>query len=121
MQPATAAAAAGLLAGMGRSLQSDLRQSDRALWPALIAGYKPGGTKLFTSGRRQPILYSGSLTSYDQRFGPPDLARAISTGCSAVLARDTWLIVDGPVTSPALQGEVLFLVRDGHLLMYYAQ
>jgi hypothetical protein len=37
------------------------------------------------------------------------------------MAGKTWMIVDGPRASPALQSEWLFLNRHGHVLLYYNQ
>jgi hypothetical protein len=104
----------------GHSLTQDLRLADRTFWPVLIRGWQPGATRVFTPGR-PAILYSGPLESYHSSEGPPDFTKLISAGCGPRLARNTWMIVDGPRRSPALQGELLFLNRRGHVLLYYAQ
>jgi len=116
----SATAARRAMPKFGRSLTQGLRHSDRAFWPVLISGWQAGATRVFTPGR-PAILYSGPLESYHSSQGAPDLTKLISAGCGASLARNTWMIVIGPRRSPALQGELLFLNRRGHVLLYYAQ
>jgi hypothetical protein len=105
---------------LGHSLTQDLRLADRAFWPALISGWRSGANRVFTP-YQPPILYSGPLASYHSSQGPPDFTKLISAGCGTRLARDTWMIVGGPRRNPAIQGELLFLNRRGHVLLYYAQ
>jgi hypothetical protein len=116
----TAAVARRTIPKFGHRLSQDLRLTDRAFWPVLIGGWRAGSNRVFTPDR-SPILYSGPLESYHSSEGPPDFTKLISAACGASLARKTWMIVDGPRRSPALQGEFLFLDRRGHVLLYYAQ
>lgn len=114
-----AAAARALIPKLGRSFQKDLRLTDRVFWPVVLIGWqRPHGHARVD---RRPILYSGPLESYHQSEGPPDYTRRISASCGARLAAETWMIVDGPRASPALQNEWLFLTRRGHVLLYYNQ
>lgn len=117
----SSAAARGLIPKLGHSFARDLRLTDRTLWPTVISGWQPGGSRAFTPSRSRPVLYSGPLESYHSSEGPPDFTKLISAGCGTRIARDTWMIVDGPRTSPALQGEWLFVNRHGHVLLYYDQ
>jgi hypothetical protein len=105
---------------LGHSFAGDLRLTDRAFWPAVRSGWQPGGSQIAAPARRPPI-YSGLLGSYRSSAGPPDFTGLITAGCGARLARDTWMIVEGPRRSPALQSEWLFLDRRGHVLLYYNQ
>jgi hypothetical protein len=124
LQPFTAGGATtarAVIPKLGRSFHEDLRLTDRAFWPTILIGWQqpPGQGPAHRSHR--PILYAGPLQSYHQSEGPPDFARAISSACGDRLARDTWMIVDGPRPNPALQSEWLFLTRRGHVLLYYNQ
>jgi len=136
LQPFTAGnatTARALIPKLRRSFREDLRLTDRAFWPTILIGWQqpprqgpaPGLTQRErlrqARGGHRPILYAGPLESYHQSEGPPDFTRAISAGCGTRLARDTWMVVDGPRTSPALQSEWLFLTRRGHVLLYYNQ
>jgi hypothetical protein len=116
----SAAAARGVIPKLGHSFRDDLRLTDRTFWPVIASGWQ-ASNRVFTPARPRPILYSGPLESYHSSQGPPDFTRLISVGCGTRLARDTWMIVDGPRTSPALQSEWLLLTRHGHMLLYYAQ
>ena len=49
------------------------------------------------------------------------MSSTIRTGCGDRTARDTWMIVEGPVNGPAIQGEFLLLDRRGHILVWNAQ
>jgi hypothetical protein len=51
----------------------------------------------------------------------PDMIHLIVTGCGRRVARDTWMIVEGQVNEPALQGEYLLLTRRGHVLLWNSQ
>jgi hypothetical protein len=114
-----AAAARDLIPKLGRSFREDLRLTDRTFWPVVLIGWqRPHG---HSRGVRRPILYSGTLKSYHQSARPPDYTRRISASCGARLARETWMIVEGPRASPALQNEWLFLTRRGRVLLYYNQ
>lgn len=119
--PASATAALGVIPRLGRSFTGDLRLTDRTFWPVIASGWQPGGTRVFTPIRPQPTLYSGPLESYHQSEGPPDFTKLIAAGCGARLARNTWMIVEGPRGNPAIQGEFLFLNRRGRILLYYAE
>jgi hypothetical protein len=124
LQPAgshSRGSAAAVMGEVGHSFASDLRLSDRALWPVLITGWRPGGTVPFHAVKPSSILYSGPLESYDHKDGPPDLAGTIAAGCGHRVARDSWMIVAGPARSPALQGDMLFVARAGRELLYYGQ
>lgn len=124
LQPFTtgsAAAARALIPKLGRNFTEDLQLTDRAFWPTILIGWQQPPGQGPARGDHRPILYAGPLRSYHQSEGPPDFIRPISAGCGIRLARDTWMIVDGPRTSPALQSEWLFLTRRGHVLLYYNQ
>jgi hypothetical protein len=94
--------------------------------PGILAGHcqrlaaRPQPPR-FHPARPRPILCTGPLQSYRASEGLPDFTKLISARCGARLARDTWMTVDRPRGSPALQGEFLFLNRHGRVQLYYAQ
>lgn len=124
--PGMGATALAVVNSLGRSFRSDLHLSDRVYWQQTLidwrGGYaKPSGQVSAKSPRAVRVLYSGPLDSYHQAFGPPDLSHVIQTGCGALTAKDTWMIVEGPPNSPGIQGEYLLLDRQGHVLVWNAQ
>ena len=124
--PGMSAAALAAVDSLGRSFRADLRLSDRVYWQQVLTNWRegaPGGSgKVSAKARRSVrLLYSGLLDSYHQAFGPSDMSRTIRTGCGDRTARDTWMIVEGPLNGPAIQGEFLLLDRRGHILVWNAQ
>lgn len=110
-----------VIKNLGHSLAGDLQLSDRAFWPTLFRAWQGSGTWLFFSGNSDQIQYAGPLVGYNSLRGPPDLDGLIARQCGSWLSLSTWLIVAGPPGSPALQNELLFLNRGGHVLLYYTQ
>ncbi len=124
--PGMRATALAVENSLGRSFRSDLRLTDRVYWQQTLADWRQGlenaNAKVSAKARRSGrVLYSGPLDSYHQAFGPPDMSRTIREGCGSRTARDTWMIVEGPVIGPALQGEDLLLDRRGHVLLWNFQ
>jgi hypothetical protein len=121
--PGAAAAALRVIENVGRSFRSDLSLSDRSFWPAIESRWQPGRVRVLhpPAVAGPPVLFSGPLESYDQAFGPPDLATAIQVGCGSRIASDTWMIVTGAVGQPARQREFLLLDRHGRMLLWKAQ
>jgi hypothetical protein len=115
-------AAVAVISRLGQGFRTDLRLTDRVLWPDILRGWEAGGTPMFSPSHRPlPVLYSGPLASYHQAFGPPDMSPAIGAGGGSRTAQETWMIVTGSTKNPALQGEFLLLTRHGHVLVWNAQ
>jgi hypothetical protein len=112
------AAARNITSVLGRSFDGDLHLTDRSYWPVIASFWQQGSAQ---PGTVPTVLYSGPLNAYRSSSRPPDLAGPIAAGCGAHLAQDTWMIVEGQKSSPALQGEYLFLDRQGHILVYFDQ
>jgi hypothetical protein len=157
----TAAAALTALRRLGHGFTTDLRLSDRALWPQVAAGWRVNapvweirpvvgtGTFVIRAGRPafrvsrpeasagRTVLYSGPLQSWRQAPRPPGASgpihgppaamhiqavqRVVAAGCGVHLVHDTWVIVSGRATSPALEAKTLFLNRRGHILVYNSE
>lgn len=101
------------------SLASDLRGSDRAWWPEIARAWQDGDASK-SAGRRIPILYSGRLVGrWPSGLGAPDPRRWIAAACGPVLAKRSWVVVEGPRNGPALQGAFVFVVRQHHPLLYF--
>ena len=118
--PGIRATALKVVEGTGRSFRSDLHITDRVYWPQVLASWRHSAGDLRGKGHNA-VLYSGPLESYHQAFGAPDMIHLIVTGCGRRVARDTWMIVEGQVNEPALQGEYLLLTRRGHVLLWNSQ
>jgi hypothetical protein len=116
--PGIRAAALAVVDSLGRSFRSDLRLTDRVYWQQTVTNWGEG-----LGGPSGPahVLYSGPLESYRSRIGPPDFSPTIRAGCGNRIARDTWMIVTGHVSEPALQGQYLLLDRRGHVLLWYVE
>lgn len=117
--PATPAAARIVLNRLGRGFTSDLHLSDRSAWPLLASSWQPDGIRLFARSARTSVRYSGPLHS--SPGVPADIRQAVVAGCGWRVARATWVIVYGPARKPALDGDILFLTRRGHMLFYSAE
>lgn len=113
--------AVGVLKNLGHTLGGDLRLTDRTFWPIVLKERQVNALGGVSPGPGAPILYQGPLVDYSSLRGPPDLDGLIAQQCGAWLSLSTWLIVTGPADSPALQSEMLFINRHGHVLLYYEQ
>jgi hypothetical protein len=91
--PGIRAAALTVVDSLGRSFRSDLRLSDRVYWQQALTNWREG---LGGPSGTVHVLYSGPLESYRSQFGPPDFSPTIRAGCGNRIARDTWMIVEGP-------------------------
>ena len=111
----TSRAAMTLINQLGQSFRSDLRLTDRVLWPQILLAWETAAEPVSSRGP-VPVLYSGPLDSYHQAFAPPDMVHAIRIDCGSKTAQDTWMIFIGP--RPGLQGEFLLLIRRGHVLLW---
>jgi len=103
-----------------QAFATDLRLSDRALWPRLASASGSGITDVIQKVRYLPVTYSGPLRSYRAASGRLSLASAVAAGCGSRIVRDTWLIISGHPASPARTAETLFLKRGGRVLIYNA-
>ena len=117
--PATPAAARIVLNRLGRGFTSDLHLSDRSAWPLLTSSWQPGGIRLFARSARTSVRYSGPLQSSHRV--PAGIRHAVVAGCGKRVARATWVIAYGPARRPALDTDILFLTRRGHMLFYSAE
>jgi hypothetical protein len=113
--PYTAAAARTVRRRLGRGLAGDLRVSDRSAWPFLASSWKLGGITLLTFART-PVRFAGPLEAV--RGSPADLRRAVVAGCGTRVARATWVVSLRLARRPALQADMLFVTRRGHMLFY---
>jgi len=113
--PYTAAAARTVLRLLGRGLAGDLQISDRSAWPFLAGSWKLGGITLLTFART-PVRFAGPLQAV--RGVPADLRRAVLAGCGTRVARATWVVSFRLTRRPALQADMLFVTRRGHMLLY---
>lgn len=102
-----------------RSLAADLHDSDRAWWPQIITDWRDHDGPART--QPIPILYAGSLSArYPASLGAPDPEPWIAKACGRLVARDSYIIVNGHARQPGGQGEFVFLKRRGHVLLYFA-
>jgi hypothetical protein len=100
------------------SLASDLRDSDRALWPNIVRDWNDGDAR--AGPRDVPILYSARLADHRPRgLGAPNPRTSVTNACGSSLAARSWVVVAGPPNGPALQGAFVFLVRRSHPLLYF--
>jgi hypothetical protein len=113
--PYTAAAARTVLGLLGRGLPADLRVSDRSAWPFLASSGKLRDSTLLTFART-PVRFAGPLQA--GRGVPADLRRAVAAGCGTRVARATWVLSFGLTRRPALNADMLFVTRRGHMLFY---
>jgi hypothetical protein len=104
-----------------QTFASDLRLSDRALWPRLASTWGSGSgiTEMAQAARMLSVLYSGPLRAYHPADGPPSLADTVAADCGSRIARDTWVVISGHPASPA-SAETFFLKRGGRVLLYSA-
>jgi hypothetical protein len=104
-----------------QAFTSDLRLSDRALWPRLASTWGSGSSinEMARAARTLPVLYSGPLRAY-RPAGGPNLAEVVAAGCGSRIVRDTWVVISGHPASPASAAETLFLQRRGRVLLYSA-
>lgn len=102
-----------------QAFASDLRLSDRALWPRLASASGSGITEVIQEVRFLPVIYSGPLRSYHPANGR-SLASVVAAGCGNHIVRDTWLIISGHPASSARAAATLFLKRRGRVLLYNA-
>jgi hypothetical protein len=116
--PATPAAARRVLHQLGRGFRKDLRVSDRAVWPLLASSWQRGGIRLVTRSEQKSVRYSGPLQSTPGV--PAALKHAIVSGCGRRVALATWVIVSGPAGNRALEADIFFVTRRGHMLFYRA-
>jgi hypothetical protein len=100
---------------------SDLRLSDRALWPRLASTWGSGSgiSEMAQAARMLSVLYSGPLRAYHPAGGRPSLADTVAADCGSRILRDTWVVISGDPASPA-SAETFFLKRSGRVLLYSA-
>jgi hypothetical protein len=113
--PYTAAAARTVLHLLGRGLADDLRVSDRSAWPFLASSRNLGGIALLTFTRKS-VLFAGPLQA--ARGVPAGLRGAVASGCGTRVARATWVVSLRLTRRPALDADMLFVTRRGHMLFY---
>jgi hypothetical protein len=104
-----------------RGLSEDLHDSDRAWWPQVLLDWQGGSSGKSNHDAPVRILYTGALMSPypSARLGAPNLASQILAGCGRRVANDSYVIVNGSRTRPALHGAEFFLNRHGHVLLYF--
>jgi hypothetical protein len=108
-----------------RTFTYDLRHTDRAWWSVIQADWRNHknwsnpDSPLGPGAPHVPVLYAGPLRGMPRAVGVPPQYGYVRHSCGAEVADHSYAVIGGPRRSGALQGVLVFLNRDSHVLLYY--
>lgn len=116
--PSARSTATAIVSKFGsEGLTEDLRATDPALWSQVLNNWQNGNQN--AAENPVPVLFAGLLSQAHLTNLLQDVDVWLQSSCGASTAAQSYLLVAGTPSAPALQEAYVFIQRAGHLLLYF--